>query len=433
MAINTAVKKIGLWSSTALITGNMIGSGIFLLPATLAAYGGISLFGWFFSALGALFFTLIFRWLSQRMPDTIGGPYAYTKTVLGDFWGFLVGWGYWISIWCTNAAIAVAFVGYLTVFVPEVGQHKALAIASGLGAIWLFSFINSWSIMTIAWVQKITTVLKLIPILAISFIGIWYIDWSLISFENISGKSDFQAISATTTLTLFAFLGLESATVASAKIKNAKKTVGRAGMIALGITTVTYILSSVAIFGILPPEVLMDSTAPFADAASKFWVVSSKCIVAGGAIAATLGALNGWILIQGQIPMATAKDRLFPQFFARVNGHGAPILGIVVSSLLASTVLLFRFSERLVDVFAFMMNLSTLSVLTPYLMSIVSLIVLLNNSQERHRYPMMGVGVLSILFIFWIIYGCGIEVVRYGGLLILLGITIYYIWIKKKL
>jgi basic amino acid/polyamine antiporter, APA family len=86
-----------------------------------------------------------------------------------------------------------------------------------------------------------------------------------------------------------------------------------------------------------------------------------------------------------------------------------------------------------VDVFAFMMNLSTLSVLTPYLMSIVSLIVLLNNSQERHRYPMMGVGVLSILFIFWIIYGCGIEVVRYGGLLILLGITIYYIWIKKKL
>ena len=110
MALKMTVKKIGLWSSTALIAGNMIGSGIFLLPATLASYGGISLFGWLFSALGALFFTLIFRWLSQRMPDTIGGPYAYTKIVMGNFWGFLVGWGYWISIWCTNAAIAVAFV-----------------------------------------------------------------------------------------------------------------------------------------------------------------------------------------------------------------------------------------------------------------------------------------------------------------------------------
>jgi basic amino acid/polyamine antiporter, APA family len=433
MALKMTVKKIGLWSSTALIAGNMIGSGIFLLPATLASYGGISLFGWLFSALGALFFTLIFRWLSQRMPDTIGGPYAYTKIVMGNFWGFLVGWGYWISIWCTNAAIAVAFVGYLTVFIPEVGAHKSLAIASGLGAIWLFSFINSWSLMTIAWVQKITTILKLIPILAIGFIGVWYIDWSLISLENLSGESDFKAISATTTLTLFAFLGLESATVASAKIRNAKKTVGRAGLIALGITMTTYILSSVAIFGILPPEVLMNSTAPFADAASSFWGVSSKYIVAAGAIAATLGALNGWILIQGQIPMATAKDHLFPSFFARVNGNGAPVIGIVVSSLLASTVLLFRFSERLVEVFAFMMNLSTLSVLTPYLMAIVSLIILVNKNRERHRYPMIGVGILAIIFIFWIIYGCGVEVVSYGGLLILLGITIYYFLIKKKL
>lgn len=425
------MKKIGLWSSTALVTGNMIGSGIFLLPATLAASGGIGLLGWLYSAMGALLFTLVFRQLSQRLPETIGGPYAYVKLMLGDFWGFLVGWGYWVSIWCTNAAIAVAFVGYLSVFVPEINTNTPLAIACGLGAIWALSAVNSFSIRTVAWVQKITTLLKLLPILAIGFIGIFYIDWSLINFDNLSGQSDFQAISAVTTLTLFAFLGLESATVASGRTKDAAKTVGRAGMIALGITGVTYILSSVAIFGILPPEVLQNSSAPFADAASVFWGEKAKYIVAAGAIAATLGALNGWLLIQGQIPMASARDGLFPKIFARINRHGAPIIGITISSVLASTVLTFRFSEQLAKVFGFMMNLSTLSVLTPYLMTIISLLILLKKDALPYRF-MQLVSWLSIAFCLWIIYGCGLEVVGYGSLLVLAGIFVYFTLIKPK-
>lgn len=425
------MKKIGLWSSTALVTGNMIGSGIFLLPATLAAFGGIGLLGWLYSAIGALLFTLVFRQLSQRLPETIGGPYAYVKLMLGDFWGFLVGWGYWVSIWCTNAAIAVAFVGYLSVFVPEINTNTPLAIACGLGAIWALIAVNSFSIRTVAWVQKITTVLKLLPILAIGFIGIFYIDWSLINFDNLSGQSDLQAISAVTTLTLFAFLGLESATVASGRTKDAAKTVGRAGMIALGITGVTYILSSVAIFGILPPEVLQNSSAPFADAASVFWGEKAKYIVAAGAIAATLGALNGWLLIQGQIPMASARDGLFPKIFARINRHGAPIIGIAISSVLASTVLTFRFSEQLAKVFGFMMNISTLSVLTPYLMTIISLLILLKKDALPHRF-MQVVSWLSIAFCLWIIYGCGLEVVGYGSLLVLAGIFVYFTLIKTK-
>ena len=409
----------------------MIGSGIFLLPATLAAFGGIGLMGWLYSAIGALLFTLVFRQLSQRLPETIGGPYAYVKLMLGDFWGFLVGWGYWVSIWCTNAAIAVAFVGYLSVFIPEINTNTPLAIGCGLGAIWALSTVNSFSIRTVAWVQKITTVLKLLPILAIGFIGVFYIDWSLINFDNLSGQSDFQAISAVTTLTLFAFLGLESATVASGRTKDAAKTVGRAGMIALGITGVTYILSSVAIFGILPPEVLQNSSAPFADAASVFWGEKAKYIVAGGAIAATLGALNGWLLIQGQIPMASAKDGLFPKIFARVNRHGAPIIGIAISSVLASTVLTFRFSEKLAEVFGFMMNLSTLSVLTPYLMTIISLLIILRKDAAPNKM-MQWVCLLAIAFCLWIIYGCGLEVVGYGSLLVLAGIFIYFTLIKPK-
>ena len=129
--------------------------------------------------------------------------------------------------------------------------------------------------------------------------------------------------------------------------------------------------------------------------------------------------------------MASAQDGLFPKIFARVNRHGAPIIGIVISSVLASTVLTFRFSEQLAQVFGFMMNLSTLSVLTPYLMTIISLLLLLKRDPTPNRM-MQGVSYLSIAFCLWIIYGCGLEVVAYGGLLVLAGIFIYFTLIKPK-
>jgi APA family basic amino acid/polyamine antiporter len=142
-------KKKGFWSSAALVTGNMIGLGIFLLPASLAIYGGISLTGWLFSALGALLFVLVFSNLGRFLPNTNGGPYAYTKAGLGGFPAYLVAWGYWISIWSTNAAIAVALVGYLAVFFPILTENPSAAIFTGLSFIWLFSWINSKDIKTV--------------------------------------------------------------------------------------------------------------------------------------------------------------------------------------------------------------------------------------------------------------------------------------------
>ena len=419
------MKKIGFWSSTALVTGNMIGSGIFLLPATLASYGGISLLGWVCSSLGALLLTLVYKHLVELHPHTLGGPYAFTRMALGDFMGYLVAWGYWVSIWCTNAAISVAFVGYLSVFVPDVAQNSVWAIGSGLGVLWFFTWINSLALKHVAWVQRLTTILKLVPIFSIGFIGIWYIDFEHINLLNQSGKTSFEALTATTTLTLFAFLGLESASITSARVKNAAQTVGRASLTGTAITVITYILCSIAIMGILPPDRLTNSTAPFADAAFVFWGVSSKYIVAAGAMMATLGALNGWILIQGQIPLAAAQDRLFPAFFGQKNRHHAPQLGIVVSSILASVVLLFRYSDQLVDTFAYMMNLSTLSVLTPYLLSALSLIVLLRKKQGYAKPIVMGIAGGAMLFCVWVIFGSGKEVIISGMLLLSLGVLIY--------
>ena len=402
----------------------MIGSGIFLLPSTLAALGGISFVGWACSTVGAFLIVLLFRGLSSHFPNTVGGPYAYTRTVLGEFFGFLVGWGYWISVWCTNAAIAVAFVGYLSVFIPQIADNEILSIAFGVGALWVFSFLNFRDIVFVGRIQKLTTVLKILPLLLIGFVGLFYVDWSLLDFENLSGETDFKAISQATTLTLFAYLGIESASITSHKIEKSEANVGRSGLIGFLLTAFIYILCSVVIFGLVNSVKLSQSTAPFADASATFLGGYAEQFVALVALIATLGALNGWILIQGQIAYALAKDGLFPAFFKKRNTAEVPYLGIVVSSLLATFLLIAKFSGSLVDVFSFMMNLSTLSALTPYFLSAVSLFIFIRRGKQPSK-GMQIVAVLSGLFCLWMIYGVGIETVSLGVVLLLIGIFMF--------
>ena len=411
----------------------MVGSGIFLMPSALAFYGGISLYGWMFSSIGALLLAFVFGNLARLAPQTVGGPYAYTRMGLGTFPAYLVAWGYWISIWCTNAAIAVALVGYLEVFFPYLGVNPIFAICTGLFFIWLFSWINSKELKTIAFVQLITTILKVTPIILVAIVGLFYVEMDNFSPFNSSGDSNWSAITSTTTLTLFAYLGMESATIPSASIKNAEKTIKKATIIGTIFTVVIYILSSIAIMGIIPAEVLKSSNAPFADATALFLGETAKYIVAAGAVIATMGALNGWILIQGQIPLAAANDGLFPKIFAKTNKNKSPIIGIVLSSLLVSILMLLNFSKTLVEAFTFMMKLSTLSVLTPYLFSTASLAILLFRSGEKKLTSKLIIAFLAFCFSMWIIVGCGADVVFWGFLLLMSGIPFYVLLTRNKL
>jgi APA family basic amino acid/polyamine antiporter len=421
----TSQKKIGLLSSLALVIGNMIGSGVFLLPATLAAFGGVGIIGWVFSSVGAILLALVFGNLSSILPKSSGGPYAYTKVGLGEFPAYLVAWGYWISIWCTNAAIAVALVGYLGVLFPVLTSNVYSSVATGLFFVWFFTWINSKPIRTIGIVQIFTTILKIVPLLMLGLIGIFYINTEHLFPTTESTDSLFVMITATTTLTFFAFLGMESATIPSGNIANPEKTIKRATILGTIITAALYMLSFVAVLGIVPAESLMKSDAPFADAASIIWGDFGKYLVAIGAIISTMGALNGWILIQGQIPMAAAKDDLFPKVFKRTNKNNSPIIGIVISSVLASVLMLFNYSKSLADAFKFMMLLSTLSVLTPYLFSIATYALLTIKRGSKKIVQKLILSILAFSFSIWIIIGCGEEIVFYGFLLLLLGIPFY--------
>lgn len=434
MGTEPSSRKIGLWTSTSLVVGNMIGAGVFLMPSALASYGGISLLGWVFSAIGALFLALLFGRLSKMMPLGDGGPYAYTRKGFGDFPGFLVAWGYWISCWTTNATIAVSLVGALSVFIPVLGVNPVAAVITALSAVWLLTWVNALGVKEGGRVQLVTTLLKLIPLTLVAFGGLFFINIDNFFPFNISGTSDFAAITATAAMTIFAFQGVECATIPAGNVENPEVTISRATLIGTLITIVVYILSTVSVMGIIPAAELQKSVTPFADAAESIWGEGARYWVGAGVVISAFGALNGWILIQGQVPYAIAKDKLFPHIFEKKNKRGAPAFGIAISSVLISILVYMNYSKGLVEQFQFLVLLTTVMVLVPYLFSSVSYLMLLIEQKYLNARGWFSAIILSaggFLFSIWAIAGSGEESVFWGFLMLLAGIP-FYIWNSWK-
>jgi APA family basic amino acid/polyamine antiporter len=429
-------QKIGLLTATSLVVGNMIGVGIFVLPAVLSNYGSISLLGWIFTAAGALVLAKIFSNFSKIIVSKSGGPYVYSKAGFGDFIGFLVAWGYWIACWVSNGAIAIAIIGAASFFVPELATNSVLSVSLGLGLIWIFTWINSRGIKESGRVQLITTVIKILPLLFIIIFGLFFFNIDNFPSFNLTGENNFSTLSAVATLTLYAFLGIECATIPAGNIENPGKTIPRATMLGTIITTVLYILGTVVLFGILPLEILQNSPAPFAEAAKVMGGEYGGYFVAIGVIISGLGVLNGWILITGQISMATAKDDLFPDFLKKENKNGAPMNGFVIGGVLSSIVMLMNYSEGLVEQFEFIIQLSTLVALVPYLFTAAAyaLIVIEKRLHTKSWIKTFVLSALGFSYSMWAIYGSGPETVYYGFLLMLMGIPVYIYmkWIKNK-
>ena len=428
-------RKFGLLIATALVVGNMIGSGVFLLPASLAPFGGISVLGWLFTSLGALMVALLMARLARMMP-AVGGPYAYTRKGLGDLPAFLVAWGYWISIWSGNAAISVGLVGYLASFFPALAQTPALGAATALTAIWLLTGLNSWGVKEAGILQFWTTVLKLLPLLAIGTLGLAYMNPAHFSPFNATGGSPISAVTATATLTLWAFLGLESATIPADSVRDPARTIPRATIIGTLVAAAVYILGTAGVMGILPAEDLAQSTAPFADAGTLIWGRWAGSFIAAGAAISAFGALNGWILLQGQMPRAAALDGLFPQVFRKLSRRGTPVPGLIISSLLITGLMALNYTASLVEQFTFIILLATLSTLIPYVFSAVAELVIFVRDRESFSGERLAGGsviaVLALLYSLWAIVGSGRETVFWGFLLLLAGLPFYWWQVRNR-
>ena len=430
---NQEKKKLGLWMSTSLVIGNMIGAGVFLMPAALAAYGGISIIGWLASSAGTIVLALVFSKLSKLLINKSGGPYAYTRAGFGDFAGFLVAWGYWISIWLGLAAITIAFVSALTVLFPILGENPLALVITGLGTIWFLTWVNSKGVRESGKIQVVTTVLKLTPLVMIIVGGFFFFDIDNFIPFNVSDSTNFEAIAITSTMTLYAFLGFESATVPADNVKDPGKTIPKATMLGTIITTLVYVLGTVAVMGMVPLHELEVSPAPFADAMGIMTGELGRYLVAGGAAIAAFGALNGWILVVGQLSRAAAKDKLFPLIFKKENKKGVPVYGMLIASLLASVVMLMNYTEGLVEQFRFLILLGTLCCLIPYLFTAAAYVSILLEKKlpSQPWLGIYGMGSLAFSYSLWAVFGAGEEAVFWGFILLMVGIP-FYVFVKWR-
>jgi APA family basic amino acid/polyamine antiporter len=425
---------LGLWACIALVVGNMIGSGVFLLPSALAQFGPISIAGWVITSTGAILLALVFGRLARRVPKT-GGPYAYTREGFGEFAGFLVAWGYWIALWAGNAAVAVAFAGYVGFLIPAVGHSSVLGLGVALAAIWFLTWINVHGVATAGSVQLITTVLKILPLIAIALVGIAYIDPASFSPVNVSERSAIGAIGACAALTLWAFLGLESATVPAGNVDRPEVTIPRATVIGTTFAAILYVLVTIAVMGLVPLEQLRQSSAPLADAAMTIWGSWGGWLVAIGACVSTFGTLNGFTLLAGQVPLGAAQDGLFPRRFGELTQAGTPGFGLVFSNLLASGLVAMNFTRGLVEAFTFIILLATLTTLVPYVFCALAEFMLYLRDPAAYGGHGLGrsgvIAMIAFAYSLWAIYGAGANVVYYGFLLLLAGVPVF-VWIKWR-
>ena len=428
--------KMGPFMLTMLVAGSMMGSGVFLLPANLAHIGSISTWGWLVTVVGAVALALIFSKLGLINPKA-GGPYAYAKEAFGDYLGFQTIYIYWFANWVGNVAIAVAGVSYLAYFFPTLKDPIHGTIASII-AVWIFTSINFYGARFLGRVQSTTTLFMFVPILGTAILGwFWFKPEIFNAAYNVSGHSNFNAISHAASLTLWAFIGVESASVSAGVVRNPSKNIPLATMFGTILAAIAYVLSSTAIMGIVPNKALALSDAPFSVAARYALGPIAGDITAACAVIACLGSLGGWMLLVGQSSKAAADDKLFPHIFSVVNARNVPVPGLMITGILMTLLLLFTMAPHMNEQFATITLIAVLLTLLPYLYSSVAMIIIGYRKKldlkDYRRF--LVIALIATIYIFWAISGAGNKIVLYGMMAMLISIPTYawVLWNRKHI
>ncbi|MFI6105225.1 amino acid permease [Streptomyces sp. NPDC051310] len=427
-------RRFGLPVATALVMGNIIGGGIFLLPASVAPYGTISLVAFALLTAGAIALALVFGRLARRHPRT-GGPYVYAREAFGDFAGFLAAWSYWITTWVSNAALAVAAVGYLDVLVP-VHTSIASTIAAALFLQWLPALANLAGTRYVGAVQLVATVLKFVPLLLVAVGGLFFFDSGNLGPFQAGDSGAVGAVSASAAILLFSYLGVESAAVSAGEVRDPERNVGRATILGTLGAAVIYLLGTLSVFGTVPHDTLIASDAPFSDAVNTmFGGTWGGTAVACMAVVSMAGALNGWTLLSAQTPYAAAQDGLFPRVFAR-RKRGVPTAGVLVTVVLASLLTVYNYTAGPGGVFEILVLVTTFTATVPYLLSTAAQIYFLasGRADRVHRGRLVRDALLAALaagFSLWLVAGSGYAAVYQGVLFLFAGVLVYA-WMSAR-
>jgi basic amino acid/polyamine antiporter, APA family len=431
-------RQLGFWMCLALVVGNMIGSGVFLLPASLAPYGLNSILGWIFTASGGVLLAIVFAALARVYPQA-GGPYLYPRLAFGECCGFVMAWGYWMSVWVGNAAIAIGSVASLSELVPALRTTQGAPALTAVAMIWILTYVNWRGVKQVGVIQLVTTVLKLMPLLAVIILAIVLLgraDASLIKVEP--QPFTVSAITAAAILTLWPLLGLESATVPAENVIDPERNIPRSTLWGTIVTAIIYVIACSAVILLIPGSELKDSNAPFADVMRLFWGDWAARAVALFVFISGFGALNGWILIQGEMPRVLAREKIFPELFAHESRYRTPDYSLFITSALVTIVMLMNYSGSMVSVFTFIILISTSAYLVMYLFcSLAAFKLALRGDmgmQGRKLLWLLAVAMLGALYSAWTLWGAGKEAFWWGMGLFALGLPFYFLmkWWQRR-
>ncbi|MEV6670708.1 amino acid permease [Streptomyces sp. NPDC051162] len=424
----TNSRRFGLPTAVALVMGNIIGGGIFLLPASVAPFGTVSLLAFGVLTIGAIALALVFGRLAERHPRT-GGPYVYAREAFGDFAGFLSAWSYWTMTWVSNAALAVAAVGYFHV-VTGGTSSKGTDLVVALAALWLPALANLAGTRWVGAIQLISTVLKFLPLLFVAVVGLFYFDPANLGPFTEGGGNWTGGLTASAAILLYSYVGVESAAMSAGEVRDPERNVGRASVLGTIGAAVVYLLGTLAVFGSVPHDKLVKSTAPFSDAVdTMFGGQWGGTLIAAAAVISIIGALNGWTLMSAQAPYAAAKDGLFPAAFGRKR-RGVPTVGVLAAAVLASLLTLVNYTLGEGGVFEILVLITTFSATVPYLLAAAAQVYfLLTDRRDKVRMGRltrdMVLALGAFAFSFWLVAGAGYAAIYQGVLFLFVGILVY--------
>lgn len=414
-------RLLGPYAALALVVGNMIGSGIYLLPATLAPLGTNALIGWGVTIIGALCLAFVFARLSAILP-LAGGPYAYANAAFGPAAGFATAWSYWVLVWAGNGAIAIAVVSALGLVFPVLASGAPSA-AAALAIVWLLVLVNIRGVALAGGVQMVTAALKLLPLAGVILLAAWLLlrEGSGALASNAPVPLSAGAVANAAALTFWGFLGVESATVPANKVADAARVVPRMTMIGTALTGVAYLGVAAAVALLMPASVTAHSPAPIAEFLGRSLGPGMAAVVALFAAISAFGALNGFILVQGEMPWAMAKGGVFPAWFAAEGRAGTPARAHLVSGALVTAVMLLNYSGSTGQLFQDVATISLAAGMIAYLACALAACRLLPGDRV-----LVVAAIVSALFVGWMTWGLGWKADLWGCALMAAGLPVYW-------
>jgi putrescine:ornithine antiporter len=414
-----AGKKMGLTGLTTLVTVNMMGSGIIMLPSSMAQLGAVSLLSWVITAVGSMAIAYCFAQCGIYCTRP-GGMSAYTEEAHGKSAFFLCSYLYFLSLAIGNVAIAISAVGYLTPFLPWLGSGAIPLFVGSVSLIWLTSLANFGGPRVTGQIGSITVWGVIIPVAGLSLIGWFWFDPEVFRQAwNPNGIATSEAIAQSIPLTLWAFLGMESAAQNSDAVENPQRNVPLACLLGTLGAAVVYVASTSVIMGIVPNPELANSSAPFAFVYARMFGDGIGDIIMALAVMACVGSLLGWQFTLAQTAKVTAEQRMFPGFYARVTLLGAPLLGLVANAVLQTGMAVSTISPNASEQFGKLVNLAAVTNIVPYITSLSALLIIMQKARvARHiQYRNGAVLLVAMAYSFYALYASGTEAV-FGGMLV---------------